>query len=172
LRRLLALTVPMTALLLFGGVTVAHADPPTRTPVEISDFVLQAPLGHDPCGFPVKLEVLDNNEVATTFMRQDGIMSVHATGTLKVRLTNQTAPVHTVDVNISGPTQLTFNPDGSITQVALGRALWAFEPGIAPGLPRIAVISGRTDSMFDRNGAFALLRVQGNAEDMCAVLTA
>ena len=170
LSRLVA--IPLIGLFVFGLTTAAAADPPTREPVDFptAPFVLTDTEGNHPCGFRVELAVLTNKEVATTFVRKDGTTSIHITGSLKVRLTNLAAPGTTVDLNISGPTHLTEHDDGSVTQIALGRALWTFDPGIAPDLPRLALISGRTVSMFDPAGAFSLLSVSGHVEDLCAVL--
>ncbi len=105
--------------------------------------------------------------MVTTFAQRAGTTSIHVTGTLKVRLTTDAG--RSVDLNISGPTHLTINADGPVTtQIALGRALWTFDPGVGPGLPRLAVISGRTVSTFDPG--FTLVSVVGHVEDMCSAL--
>jgi hypothetical protein len=157
--------LPVAALFLLGVQTSAAASPPDREPVVLPSepFVFT-----NACGFEVTLQVLSNNEVITTFERKSGTTSIHVTGTLKVRLT--TVSGGSVDLNISGPTHSTINPDGSTTQIALGRALWAFDPGVGPGLPRLALISGRTVSTFDP--AFTLGSVSGHVEDMCSALSA
>ena len=112
------------------------------------------------------LTVLTNKQTATTFAR-NGV--THVTGALKVRLTN-TESGKTIDRNISGPTFLTNNADGSITQVTAGPGLWAFEPGKAPDLPRMAITKGRTESVFDAKGNFTFLNQRGSVEDICAAL--
>ena len=163
------LAAPMAGLFLLGVATPATASPPDREPVVLpSDpFVFTDTLGGNPCGFEVQLEVVSNNEVMTTFVEKAGTTSIHVTGTLKVRLTTEAGG--SVDLNISGPTHLTGNADGSTTQIALGRALWVFDPGVGPGLPRLAVISGRTVSTFDPG--FTLVSVSGHVEDMCSALS-
>ena len=115
------------------------------------------------------LDVITNREVATTFMRQDGTTSFYVSGVLKVRLTNMATDT-SIDVNISGPLRLVNNSDGTVSQVSQGRSLWAFEPGIAPDLPRLALISGRVVSSFDAGGQFIFQSVSGNVQDLCAVL--
>ena len=165
------LAVSMAGLFLFGIATSATARPPERNPVDLppgTSFTLTDTLGGNPCGFEVQLQVVSNKEVMTTFAQKAGTTSIHVTGTLKVRLTTDAG--RSADLNISGPTHLTLNPDGSVTQVALGRALWVFDPRVGPGLPRLAVISGRTVSTFDPG--FALESVAGHVEDMCSALTA
>ena len=163
------LAVPVAALFLLGVPTPATARPPVREPnvLPSEPFVFTDSLGGNPCGFPVTLQVLSNNEVVTTFERKAGTTSIHVTGTLKVRLT--TAAGGSVDLNISGPTHLTINADGSVTQIAVGRSLWAFDPGVGPGLPRLAVISGRVVSTFDPG--FSLVSVSGRVVDMCSALS-
>jgi hypothetical protein len=166
--RKVMLSVPLAGLFLLGVATSATATPPEREPVDLppgTSFTLTDTLGGNPCGFEVQLLVLENNEVTTTFAERAGTTSIHVTGTLKVRLTGAG---RSVDLNISGPTHLTINADGSVTQIALGRALWVFDPGVGPGLPRLAVISGQTVSMFDPG--FTLVSVSGNVEDMCSAL--
>lgn len=163
------LAVPLAGLFLLGVATSATATPPDRQPVDLppgTSFTLTDTLGGNPCGFAVQLLVVGNKEVVSTFAQKAGTTSIHVTGTLKVRLT--TAAGRSVDLNISGPTHLTINADGSVTQIALGRALWVFDPGVGPGLPRLAVISGRTVSTF--NPAFNLVSVSGHVEDMCSAL--
>jgi hypothetical protein len=146
------------------------ADPPDREPVDIpSEFTFTDAKGNNPCDFAVLLTVLTNREVQTTFLHQDGTTSLHVSGTLKVRLTNQVTG-SSVDVNISGPLQLVNNSDGTQSQVSQGRSLWAFEPGIAPELPRLALISGRVVSSFDADRNFSFQSVSGQVEDLCAVL--
>jgi hypothetical protein len=163
------LAVPLAGLFLLGVATPATATPPDREPVDLppgTSFTFTDTLGGNPCGFEVQLLVVANNEVVTTFAQRAGTTSIHVTGTLKVRLTTDAG--QSVDLNISGPTHLTNNADGSVTQIALGRALWVFDPGVGPGLPRLAVISGRTVSTFDPG--FTLVSVSGHVEDMCSAL--
>jgi len=168
--RMFAIGIPAIAGFLASGAASAGADPPTRSPVDLpAEFTFQDAKGNDPCGFAVTLDVLSNRLVTTTFVRQGGATSMHTAGTLKVRLTNATSPALSLQANISGPTEV--RTDGSVIQIALGRQLWAFEPDVAPGLPRMALISGRTVSTFDADGNFHLISVTGTVQDVCASLT-
>src|SRR4029453_18785037 len=84
---------------------LANAAPPVREPSTLPTnqaFPLQDTLGSDPCGFPVLLELTANKEVIATFTRQKGVTSIHTTGALKARLTNNTTG-KTIERNISGP---------------------------------------------------------------------
>jgi hypothetical protein len=155
----------------FGLASVAVAAPPTRepNPLPTEPFIFTDTLGNNPCDFPVLLEITTNKEVLTTFTRQSGITSIHTTGALKVRLTN-TVTGEAIDRTISGPILATVNADGSVTQVGLGPALWVFDPGVAPELPRLALVSGRTESILGPGTAFRFISVRGHYEDICAAL--
>jgi hypothetical protein len=164
------LAVPMLGMFLLGFASSAVADPPSRepwSPQTGTEFIFTDTKGNNPCGFPVELLVLNNREVGTTFVR-NGVTLV--AGTLTVRLTNTTNGT-SVDLNISGPTHLTSNADGSTTQIALGPQLWVFDPGVAPDLPRLALIDGRTVSMFDKDGNFSWISTTGNVQDLCVPLS-
>jgi hypothetical protein len=153
---------------LLGATSLAAGAPPTRQPNVIpTPFVITDTQGNNPCSFPVQVNVTTNKEVVTTFAQKGSATSVHISGALMVQLTNMTTGA-SIDRNISGPTHLTYNADGSITQIALGQQLWVFDPGVAPDLPRLVVISGRTVSLF--NPGFALLSRTGAYEDICAAL--
>jgi hypothetical protein len=168
--RLVFVALPLLMLFLFGLVPTASADPPIRTPIVIlSPFILQDTRGNDPCGFQVQLDVLTNKEVVTTFVRKNGTSFIQVTGALKVRLTNLSTG-KSIDINISGPIRFVPNADGSVTQIGPGPQLFVFDPGVAPDLPRLVLTSGRTVSMFDPEGNFSLLSVQGHVEDLCALL--
>jgi hypothetical protein len=153
---------------------LADAAPPDRQeitfdgPFRVTDD--GTPGGGDACGFPVYAEVLMGKVTQTTFTER-GVTLL--TGALKVRLTNG-APDSggpAIERNIPGPVTFTNNPDGSVTQKTAGPGLWAFEPGKAPGLPRMAITKGRTDSVFSPEGDFTFLSQRGAVEDICAALT-
>ena len=152
--------------------SIASATPPTREesslPVGVP-FIFQDTKGNDPCGFPVEVLITANNEVITTFTRQNGVTSINTTGVLKVQLTN-TVTGESIDRNISGPILGTLNADGSITQIGPGPSLWVFDPGVAPDLPRLAVVTGRTVSVLGPGTAFSFISWRGTYEDLCATL--
>ena len=150
---------------------LANAVPPTREPNELptEPFIFTNTLDGDPCSFPVLLEITTNKEILTTFTRQSGVTSIHTTGALKVRLTN-TVTGKTIDRNISGPILATENSDGSLSQKGTGPALWVFDPGVAPELPRLVIIKGKTESILGPGTAFTFISRQGTYEDICAAL--
>jgi hypothetical protein len=132
-------------------------------------FPLQDTLGNDPCGFPVLLELTTNKEIVTTFTRRSGVTSIHVTGALKARLTNDETD-KTIERNISGPTFQTVNSDGSVTQKTTGPGVWAFDPTVAPELPRMVITKGKTESVFSPDGVFTFISQHGSYEDICAAL--
>jgi hypothetical protein len=159
--------------LTFGLSTIATADPPTTepNPLPTEIFPFTDTLGNDPCGFPVLLEITTNKEIITTFTRRNGVTSIHTTGALKVRLTN-TRTGKAIDRNISGPILATVNADGSTTQKGTGPALWVFDPGIAPELPRLVIIHGKTESILGPGSAFRFISIKGQYENICSALAA
>jgi hypothetical protein len=173
--RLLLAFVALGAVLAvaLGLSSVAAADPPTRqpNPLPTEPFIFTDTLGNNPCGFPVLLKITTNKEIFTTFTRQNGVTSIHTTGALKVQLTN-TETGNTIVRNISGPILATVNADGSIMQIGAGPALWVFDPGVAPQLPRLVITKGRTESIIGPGTAFRFISITGAYEDICAALTA
>jgi hypothetical protein len=115
------------------------------------------------------VEITTNKETLTTFTRRDGVISINTTGALKVTLTN-TATNQSIDRNISGPILATVNSDGSIAQKGTGPALWVFDPGVAPELPRMIITKGQTESVLGPGNAFRFISRQGSYEDICAAL--
>jgi hypothetical protein len=166
-----SVTLCAVFVVVFGVTSVATAAPPTRQPNELptEPFIFTDTLGNDPCSFPVLLDITANNEVLTTFTRTSGVTAIHTTGALKVVLTN-TETGQAIARNISGPILATVNNDGSLTQIGLGPALWVFDPGVAPGLPRLVLIRGRTESILGPGTAFSFISVRGHYEDICLAL--
>ena len=156
-----------------GSASVASADPPTREPISLptEPFLFTDTLGNNPCGFPVLLAITTNKEIVTTFTQRSGVTSIHTTGALKVRLTN-TVTGESIDRNISGPILATVNGDGSTTQHGAGLALWVFDPGVAPDLPRLTIVKGKTVSVLGPGTAFEFISRTGSYEDICATLAA
>jgi hypothetical protein len=151
--------------------SVATASPPVRTPnpLPTEPFIFTDTLGNNPCGFPVLLDITTNKEVLTTFTRQAGLTLIHTTGALKVSLTNTTTS-KSIDRNISGPILSAVNDDGSLAQKGTGPALWVFDPGIAPELPRLVIVKGASESVLGPGSAFMFTSWHGSFEDICAAL--
>jgi hypothetical protein len=154
----------ITALLVLGVATNASAEPTPPPPA---------------CGdFDVTFEVLQNNLTERTFIRGDETI-VRTTGVLKVRLVN-TESEEAIVRNISGPVQLTFHADGSVTQVANGPSLTFLEEDVERGgLPVGPVITyGRVVSRFEEGtpgtppslSGFSVVSVSGRYESVCSTL--
>ena len=110
---MLSAVLATAALLTAGPAPVSAAGAPagsgkvvsvTRapTPYPTDAFLLQAPAGVDPCGFPVSLQVTEAKRSATTIMTADGTTTVHESGLLKVRLT-RVGTEQSIDLDVSGP---------------------------------------------------------------------
>jgi ribosomal protein S28E/S33 len=171
LASLVASAVGLILIVLTPG--LANAVPPTRqpNPLPTEPFIFTDTVGNNPCSFPVLLDITTNKEIVTTFTRRSGVTSIHTTGALKVRLTN-TDTGKTIDRNISGPILATVNSDGSLTQKGAGPALWVFDPGVAPELPRLVITKGKTESILGPGTAFSFISRQGSFEDICGALGA
>jgi hypothetical protein len=113
------------------------------------------------CGFPILIEVLDQNEFIKIFESGRAIV----TGTLKVRLS---AGEKSIALNISGP--LHVSADGTL--VLGGRSVNPFPAGaLGPGSgPVILLNSGRMVVEFDEEGNPTLIDIVGRTTDLCAVL--
>ena len=126
--------------------------------------------------FPFTYEVLQNNLTEKTFIRGDETI-VRTTGALKIRLVN-TDSGESIVRNISGPVELTYHADGSVTQVANGPSFTVLEDDVERGgLPVGAVITyGRVVSRFEEGtpggplSGFSVVSVSGRYESVCSTL--
>ena len=154
--------VVTAAVAMFLIPTAAHAIPPTREPLPIDDFVLT---GH--CGFDIMVEVVQNNEILTTYYDRDGdVVRQRVTGALKVRLTNQDEPEHSVLFNISGPGLFRDLPDGTVKQT--GSGTW-IHFGIADRPGELLLMHGPFTAIISDEGFF-LTEIPNNVQDACALL--
>ena len=143
-----------TALLVLGVATNASAQPE--------------------CSFTY--EVLQNNLTEKTFIRGDETI-VRTTGALKIRLIN-TDSGESIVRNISGPVELTYHADGSVTQVANGPSFTVLEADVERGgLPAGPVITyGLVVSRFEEGtpggplSGFSVVSVSGRYEEVCSTL--
>ena len=108
MKRLIAILLGVVLTLLLAP--AASADKPVREFLPAGDFTLTGV-----CPFPVREQVVTNNEFITTFT--DGRQLI--TGSFKVRATNLDSD-ESLDLNISGPGVITENSDGSVTLDAHG----------------------------------------------------
>jgi len=155
-------SVATLILVTFGFTFVAGADAPTRTPNPQSQLSFD-----DLCAFPVVIDILVNKEYVTTFTSGPKDQQQLITGALKVRVTN--VPTHkAVDLNVSGPIQVIPHEDGTVSVISLGATLWPFTDP-QPGLPRLAVVDGRLEAVFDPT--FRVTSVQAHVVDVCALLS-
>ena len=173
--------IGVTALSVLGVTSTAEAAPPSSKPV-VNPTLIE--FGTYPCGFPLVGEVLQQNLTARTFTK-DGVQTVRTTGVLKVRFFNDdeydpaTGVGESIVRNISGPLEVTTNPDGTIDQVASGPSFTILQPDIpgAEGLPRAIIAHGRVVSsatgVDEATGLyenFTIESVSGTYEDVCAAL--
>jgi hypothetical protein len=148
----------------------ASAGGPTREFVPSSDFTLEAGV----CPFAVDFHVIANQEYALTFTDADGnpVRQV-VTGLLVVQATNHDDPQESVTLNVSGPGEFQFLPDGAVVLSAWGSWLLFFSPGmLGPGSEGMIMHNnGFIQLRFNLDGTQTILRRSGAVEDVCATLS-
>lgn len=152
---LLAVALPLVAT---GN---ASASQPTleRVPID-GTFVDES------CGFAVRIETT-GFIVRITWVDQEGNgRRIEAAPQAKQTLTNLETS-ETIDLNIAGPSQFTFNQDGSFRFVGTGT--WSWTNNIDTGEPGLFLTEGRFVAALDSAGNFSFSRV-GNMVDLCARL--
>jgi len=155
----------MLALLLLP-MSVAAAGKPVREPLEFPPEGIFLPAG-TACEFDLLAEFPVSRQYATTFFDAEGNPTrTQFNGALFVRLTNLEDDVSMV-FNISGPSRLTYNADGTQTYVFLGRGIAVFE-GI------FHMVIGRTVFLLDETGLNVIEEgaTSGRTVDICSMLAA
>jgi hypothetical protein len=131
-------------------------------------YLPTTPVDLDPsfCGFPIHLEFPVNNEYAKATTLDDGTVVWHVTGALVDVISSSTT---TITQNVSGPADLYFAPDGSLTIVARGPAILPLPPEqqAETGLPGLVLLSGLTVVRFNPDGSSDLLRQEGDVVSLC-----
>jgi hypothetical protein len=150
--------VAVLALTVFASAITALADGPERVadgpPPSFTDST---------CGFPLDVQVVANREVASTWIDASGApIRTIVTGTLKVVMTNP-ATGKSVSLNISGPAMITYNSDGTATQVLTGRAVI-----VDTAAGQLSVNTGRAIEVLPSG---AVLSLTGRSLNLCAALS-
>jgi hypothetical protein len=149
---------------LFAGLAlvaapIAQAGRPAREALFIPD-VIDLPAGAG-CAFDVRINVLVNEEVVTTFERSGTDTVAHTTGRLVVSVTN-VATGASATYNISGPGLNVTHADGTVTIHYYGRGLPFADNGMwltsGPALQEVAADGSVTSTTFSSN----------RARDVCA----
>ena len=158
-----AASATLAGLLALGAsAPAALAGQPARAPLFIPG-PFEFPAGAA-CAFDVRLDILVNEEVTTTFTAPGTEVRILTTGRLIVGLTNE-ATGREIDVNISGPGWTTVHADGSSTLLFLGEGL-PFVDGA------LFVSSGPVIQELAPDGSIVSTSAPtGHARDMCAALS-
>jgi hypothetical protein len=150
--------------LLFGPPASARNDP--------RHFFLPAsPVDLDAsfCGFPVHIDFPVNREYGTSETLANGTTVLHVRGALVDVLSSPTA---TITLNASGPGELYFAPDGTVTIVARGLSIFPItaEQQAETGLPGLIYTRGLVVLRLDPDGSAELIRQEGAITSLCAQL--
>jgi hypothetical protein len=165
--------VALSALLGMFGAVVTAAPALARGPkwqfVPAEPFTLDASF----CGFDVGVTFPVDKGFAKALKAADGSMTFLSTGSLRASLTNLETG-KTITENVSGPSKLIVQPDGSATFLLRGRGLSIFEPADAArfGLPTVAVVAGAGTLTIAPDGTFTSFSGHGHVVvDLCAALS-
>jgi len=159
MKRLIAIFAGIVIALMFTS--AAFADQPARNFLPAGDFTLE-----DVCPFDVGVEIIENKEFITTFSGGRQLI----TGTFKVRVTNLDSD-ESLDLNISGPGVLVFNPDGSLTVDAHGTwLLWFFPGNLGPSSPGQLFVNNGHFVETIGPGGISIDKQTGSQQDICAAL--
>jgi hypothetical protein len=120
----------------------------------------------DVCGFPVKIETTGFIVQIRWVDPQGNVRGIDAAPEAKQTLTNLETS-ESIRLNIAGPSQFTFNADGSFRFVGTGTWSWTNNPDtLEQGL---FLTEGRFVAALDSAGNFSFSRT-GNLVDLCAQL--
>lgn len=161
----------VTALALLGASATAEAATaaPQSTAVDNPAPIAEIPcFPNTPSSFTVAVFPVANNEKVTTSAGGD---VVSTTGKLVLSFTNETTQ-KTIVKNVSGPTTMTTNPDGSGTFQGRGNNWLGFGPhGQAnTGEPGLVFTSGLVTVTF-AGGTAQTFSLNGHQENGCALLS-
>lgn len=138
----------------------ASAAAPERTPMEIPSPINFG--AGEACSFPIRIDVLVNNEFVTVFSDESGNPTdLLITGRLVVQVTNVETG-ESVTLQISGPALATFEGDVATVRM-LGVGLTLPPPGLFD-------VTGIFEFTIDAEGNVQVVRMVGTSQDICQVL--
>ena len=173
--RRLGVIVALGALLsMFGGaVTAAPALAAGRGDGwQFVPLPAHFPLSAVWCGFGFRAAVLTNKSFIKALKSPDGSTTL-LTGAVKIAFTNP-ANGKSVTTNVSGPTKVITNPDGSATVLGKGHQLLSLTPAEQArfGLPGFLVFAGALTGTLAADGSITSLSRHGHVlVDVCAALS-
>ena len=124
------------------------------------------------CGFKFQATVLTNKSFIKALKSPDGSTTL-LTGAVKIAFANPAAG-KSVTANVSGPTKVITNPDGSAIVLGKGHQLLSLKPAEQArfGLPGFLVFAGALTGTLAPDGRITSLSPHGHVlVDVCAALT-
>jgi hypothetical protein len=171
IRLMTLMVIVFAAIVSLAGVFVSAAfgEGPTRESVSSAGLVRTYPAGKA-CPFAVQDEILIDNSYALFFpVDVNGDTRVIVTGHIVTRITNLDNGKSVIE-NVSGPTFLTFHPDGSFDAVLAGRAFIQLYPTDSPAGPIALLNSGRLVVTLTAPSQLILHNQIGRDQNVCTIL--
>src|SRR6266542_2238207 len=136
-----------------------------------ADFTVVFPAG-TACDFDLQIEGSGGNRHFKQFTDEDGnvVRSLEAGTGSALRFTNLTTGSTFSTKSNGSVSHITFNPDGSSTQILTGHNILILFPTDNPPGPSTTLIAGRLVFTVDINGVFTVQDVSGETTDICAAL--
>jgi hypothetical protein len=152
LGRRLGFGLGVVAAIAIVAAPIAQAGKPARAALFIPN-VIDLPAGAA-CAFDIRIDVLVNQEFATTFERSGTDVLTHTTGRLVVSVTN-VATGASETFNISGPGLNVTHADGTVTIHYFGRGMPFADNGMwvttGPSLQEVAADGSIISTTFSSN---------------------
>lgn len=158
----------LTAGGLFGITTLLGVAPAAAVPPNANQYTLNFAAG-EYCTFAVSALVTDNQTYVFTEMA-DGSTLLTFRGAAFATVINDVTG-ESVDLNISGPGNVVFRPDGTFSGDVKGpNFLQTTVANSATGVPTLNFTRGRATYEVADGGITAAFALSGNSTDICAVL--
>ena len=165
--RAMGVLLIMGALAALNVTSIDAGGKPERLPYDVPS---QQTFGAgEVCPFPVLFTVVENKVTVKVFPAdENGDVREFLNGRFTLRVTNQTTGESRV-FNSSGPSTLTFHPDGTVDQVQHGSAVFQFYPG-EPFGPNLYLLNERLAVHFSPEFVVLSATHSGRMTSICDLL--
>jgi hypothetical protein len=157
--RSFAVAAVIAFVVVLGSASAASASPPIPAPI---NGPATYPAG-EVCSFPVRVEPVLNKDVLHVLSNGTWIVTGQLVQKATNLMTSESVEFH------SGPLQVRFHADGSLTFISLGPILWTIFPE-DPGGPGLQLYRGRVVIEVNAGGATTSVSRIPSVVDVCELL--